>query len=323
MWLLSTRRAELYEFSSPEAVPGGYAILSHTWDKEEQSFEAVRAIQDQCKSTRKNPRNLVSDKIRQCCIFAEAHGYTWVWIDTCCIDKSNSAELSEAINSMFRWYASAEVCFAYLADVPRDCKLRAPESPFRHAKWHTRGWTLQELLAPLTVYFLSKDWRVIATKLEHADLITAITGIPEKALTRQRHITSFSAAERMSWASRRNTTRIEDRAYCLMGIFDVNLPTIYGEGDRAFQRLQHEIMKNSFDTSLFAWGEHIHHRAELEPEDTGDAFSNWTKSPVYLLASSPKDFARSDRRNVVFTPNIKNPLEPYLPWQWLEDDAVV
>ena len=118
MWLLGTDRAELHYFASPENVTDGYAILSHVWDKKEQSFQELRALQEKCQADGSNPRDKASQKIRRCCEVAESHGFRWIWNDTCCIDKTSSAELSEAINSMYRYYSLAKVCFAYLSDVP-------------------------------------------------------------------------------------------------------------------------------------------------------------------------------------------------------------
>ena len=259
MWLLSTDRAELYSFPSLDVIDGGYAILSHTWDKHEVTFQDLQRLRKRCKSSGENPRDIVSPKIRNCCIAAERDGYRWVWIDTCCIDKSSSTELSEAINSMFRWYSESEVCYAFLADVPSDDVVDTQDSAFRNSRWHTRGWTLQELIAPIHLVFLSTDhfgeWTRIGNKMALAWLLHEITGVPSQVLTRKVHFYDVSVAERMAWASKRMTTRIEDEAYALMGLFNVNMPTIYGEGRRAFRRLQEEIMKQSFDPSLFAWGD--------------------------------------------------------------------
>ena len=121
MWLISADRAELHFFPDPSRIPGGYAILSHTWHGTEQSFQDIRELQIRCRSTKHNPRDFASLKIRNACLVAERDGYRWVWVDSCCIDKTSSTELSEAINSMFRWYSCAEVCYAYLEDVPSDC----------------------------------------------------------------------------------------------------------------------------------------------------------------------------------------------------------
>ena len=220
MWLLSTARAELTWFNHAADVQGGYAILSHTWESEikEQTFQQVSAIGKRCKKWWGNPRysRSLSDKIRQCCILAEKHGYDWVWIDSCCIDKDSSTELSEAINSMFKWYSQAEVCFAFLVDVSNRDDLHAENSAFRNSRWHTRGWTLQELIAPAIVIFLSADWVPLGTKAELAELLENVTHIPQCILTRNKYYLDASVANRMSWAANRMTTRMEDQAYCLM-----------------------------------------------------------------------------------------------------------
>ena len=320
MWLLSTDRAELHFFYSPDAVDGGYAILSHTWSSDgEQSYDDIRRISAQCMSTGASPRDHVSDKIRECCQVAERDGYEFVWIDTCCIDKSSSTELSEAINSMFRWYASSEVCYAYLQDVPEDCDVHAAGSAFRTARWHTRGWTLQELIAPSNVVFLSSNWKVLGSKLELAQLLREITSIWPGVLTHEASYLSVSIAQRMWWASKRSTTRIEDEAYCLMGIFDVNLPTIYGEGRQAFQRLQLEIMRKQSDSSLFAWGPWtVTENLEMLPYRETLRLSRTTfKNDSFLLATSPQKFSSQfDNKVVRYTPNARNMLQPYLPGQF-------
>ncbi|KAM5537349.1 hypothetical protein V8D89_009079 [Ganoderma adspersum] len=221
MWLLDTHRSELHYFVSPEDVPGGYAILSHVWGDKEQSFQELKDLIEECASRGTNPRDRTSEKIKRSCELAERHGIKWIWNDTCCIDKSSSAELSEAINSMFHYYSLAQ-------DVPPDDDLHHLDSAFRKSKWHSRGWTLQELLAPK---------------------------IPTRVLSLNEDMTDVSVAERMSWAASRQTTRPEDEAYCLMGIFGINMAPLYGEGStEAFWRLQEGIMKSSMDTSLFAWG---------------------------------------------------------------------
>ncbi|KAI0667396.1 HET-domain-containing protein [Trametes maxima] len=253
MWLLATDRAELTEFVRP---PSKYAILSHVWedDPPEQSFREVQEIARQCAGDHENPINHVSAKIRRCCQWAAAHGFAYLWIDTCCINKDSSAELSEAINSMFAWYAEATVCYTYLNDVSDGEAPDHPDSSFRKSRWFRRGWTLQELIAPKVVIFLSQIWIPIASKLHTASLIEEITGIDAGVLTGQMSLEQVSVARRMSWAASRETKRVEDRAYSLMGIFGVHLPTIYGEGKEAFIRLQEEIMRRIPDTTLFAWG---------------------------------------------------------------------
>ncbi|KAM5543037.1 hypothetical protein V8D89_003421 [Ganoderma adspersum] len=319
MWLLSTDRAELHHFASPELVPGGYAILSHTWGEHEQSFKVTQDLAAQCKATGQNPRDLATAKVQRSCILARRHGYQWIWNDTCCIDKTSSTELSEAINSMFLWYSRAEVCFAYLQEIGRQSDVHALGSEFRTARWNSRGWTLQELIAPSLVIFVSRDWTTIGDKMELAPLLETITGIPRQVLTRKTHFSSVSIAERMSWASTRDTTRLEDEAYCLMGLFNVNMPTIYGEGRQAFRRLQHEIMKQSFDTSLFAWHRCLSAEA-LRPLALHDIYQFFDtpsfRDHVYLLASSPKNFIKLSGSVVHYTPSVSRPLQLYLDWQW-------
>lgn len=173
------------------------------------------------------------------------------WIDSCCIDKTSSAELSEAINSMFKWYQKAQVCYAYLSDVASARQNPSDRySDFRLTKWFTRGWTLQELLAPSSVEFCDCNWVEIGTKLSLQNEVSKVTGISIEHL---QDYSAASVAQKLSWASLRATTRREDEAYCLMGLFDVNMPTLYGEGDKAFLRLQLEILSQTDDESLFAW----------------------------------------------------------------------
>lgn len=218
-----------------------YAILSHTWGAEEVTF------QDILNGTGKYKPGY--SKVQFCGHQAAADGLRYFWIDCCCIDKSSSAELSEAINSMFRWFSEAAVCYVYLSDVNEDHINRdypLPQSPwepsFRKSRWFTRGWTLQELIAPRQLVFFTHAGTRIGTKTGLATIISEVTGIPGEVLTNLKRPDEYSVAERMAWASRRSTTLTEDKAYCLMGLFGINMPPLYGEGDLAFQRLQKEIM---------------------------------------------------------------------------------
>ena len=237
----------------------------------------------------------ISPKVRAFCEVAEREEYKWAWIDTCCIDKSSSAELSEAINSMFRYYTLALVCYAYLGDVPSavafDTFLNGSADDIR---WFKRGWTLQELIAPRVVCFLSQTWEFLGSKAEFATLLEDITRIPASVLRLESDLTTFSIAQRMSWAADRQTTRPEDEAYCLLGIFDVNMPTLYGEGRKAFRRLQEEIMKQSPDTTLFAWG----NRAACGAEAVLQRYTISTR----LFADSPRDFYPSS--DIRYTPRM-------------------
>lgn len=287
MWMLSTARAELQFFISPEDVPGGYAILSHVWDDKEQSFEDVRKIIRKCNARlwKVNPRERVDPKIRNACMLAEKHGFRWIWIDTCCIDKSSSAELSEAINSMFKYYSLSAVCYAFLRDVGGQQSSFSIEE-FKGSKWHTRGWTLQELLAPPLVLFVSNSWDLLGSKADLAPHLQRLTRIPETVLCMEQPIANVNIAQRMCWASQRRTTRKEDRAYSLLGIFDINMPTLYGEGERAFRRLQEEILRRHADTTLFAWGRFV----SINEWTNGSQSLMYREATTGLFAASPDDF---------------------------------
>ncbi|MCJ1273109.1 hypothetical protein MMC21_000898 [Puttea exsequens] len=193
-------------------------------------------------------------KILESCKRALDDEYEYAWVDTCCINKESSAELSEAINSMYRWYRASAVCYAYLSDVQADAlESDAVEQQIKSSVWFKRGWTLQELLAPPNVRFYDRQWKFMGTKRNLNKVLTLKTGIDEDILNGRELPTRRSIAQRMSWASERETTRAEDTAYCLLGIFDVNMPLLYGEGERAFLRLQEEIIKQSDDHTIFAW----------------------------------------------------------------------
>ena len=300
MRLLHTRTLELHSFTSPEEVEEGYAILSHVWEDHEQTYQELQAIHTQCEASGEDPRGLVSPKIRRFCEVAAQQGYQWGWADTCCIDKTSSAELSEAINSMFQYYSLSQVCFVYLADVPTADALterpswftithadsRVKSSPFQTSKWHSRGWTLQELIAPRVVLFFTDAWHFLGSKADLADLLYETTSIPIDLLKMTKMLQDFSIAQRMSWAASRQTRRKEDIAYCLMGIFDVNMPPLYGEGQKAFQRLQEAILRQSPDTTLFAWGPH----GELGVLEYYQTLAEKQTEVSKLFASSPEDF---------------------------------
>lgn len=268
MRLINVDTFELEEFMDHRSTH--YAILSHTWGNGEVTLVDMQRGLPHAEAL---PG---FEKIRGACRQAASDGFKFVWVDTCCIDKSSSAELSEAINSMFRWYSDAKICYAYLSDVANVGDGPEAESQFRNSRWFTRGWTLQELLAPKEVVFYSREWIEMGSKEDLATTISEITGIDPEALGTL-NITRFSIAERMSWASSRVTTRQEDIAYCLLGLFAVNMALLYGEGERAFIRLEEEIIKNSDDHSIFAWTS----LGEAPPTNSG------------LLAMSPLQFKHS------------------------------
>lgn len=238
---------KLEEFSGSQLPP--YAILSHTWckDEDEVTFQEITA------STGPAYGKAGFSKIRGCCVKAAEDGYQYVWIDTCCIDKTSSAELSEAINSMYRWYQQAEICYAYLSDI-ESAERNSPfweATNFKNSKWFTRGWTLQELIAPRSVEFYASNWDDLGTKSSRRDEISKITGIDVRILDGD-DPAICNVAERLSWAASRKTKRIEDAAYCLLGLFQVHMPLLYGEGENALIRLQEEILKTTEDYTLLA-----------------------------------------------------------------------
>jgi hypothetical protein len=224
-----------------------YAILSHTWDGQEVSFQNLENHNDIKDVDTKLKGGY--QKLFFCAQQAKQDGLSYFWVDTCCIDKTNSTELSEAINSMFRWYQNAAKCYVYLSDVKRGTLDCVGESEFKQSRWFTRGWTLQELLAPKLVEFFSSEGSRLGDKESLKHVIHDITKIPVKALQGSR-LGEYTIPERLSWAERRQTTREEDGAYCLLGIFDCHLPLIYGEGrEKALKRLKKEIEETSEETA--------------------------------------------------------------------------
>ncbi|KAI3325630.1 heterokaryon incompatibility protein-domain-containing protein [Xylariaceae sp. AK1471] len=253
MWLIDTHTLELKFFA--EAKKGSYAILSHTWEEEEVSFEQFRNLDPTHRDKVRCQKGFA--KIAKTCELASQEGLSYAWVDTCCIDKFSSAELSEAINSMFKYYQDAAFCITFISDLPRAFDRFGHDLDFwglfHFCRWLTRGWTLQELVAPSIVMFYDATWTLRGSKSVWKSLLSKETGVDVAILDDPRGLPFVPVGRRMSWASKRETTRTEDMAYCLLGIFNVNLPMIYGEGQKAFMRLQEEIAKDSCDLSLFAW----------------------------------------------------------------------
>lgn len=252
-------------------------------------------------------------KIWSACLQACRDDYDYIWIDTCCIDKSSSTELAEALNSMFKWYTMSAICYVLLEDcrrcLGRTATLAQQMASFfetlrhganqctraqiRHSRWLTRCWTLQELIAPAKVEFFDRDWTRLGTRTTLLGTLTAATGINASMLDDDVRVVRFKnrhadikrqlrrvpVATKMSWAAKRSTTRVEDRAYSLLGLFNVSMPLLYGEGKKAFIRLQEEIIRHSNDDSIFAW-EHDRH---------DDIFADLIY-PNQLLAPSPAYF---------------------------------
>ncbi|KAK3328134.1 heterokaryon incompatibility protein-domain-containing protein [Cercophora scortea] len=319
MRLLNAETRRLETFFGDE-IPK-YAILSHTWGDDEVLYEDI------CDPLKPLPLSKPGFlKIDFTCKQALLDNYRYAWVDTCCIDKQSSAELSEAINSMFLWYLNAEICYAYLADVTFNPSDGSARGRFEDSRWFTRGWTLQELIAPRNVQFFDSQWSFLGYRqpqalhsdrkflLETRDCLSKNiherTGVPTNVLLwnapsedvmeqwlfpksnkerLDKVLHRCSVAQKMSWASRRSTKRIEDEAYSLLGIFGVHMPLLYGEGRRAFFRLQLEIMGVCDDQSIFAFLQDGQGRGLPEP----------------LLAVSPAPFANSsDMVHIPPTANI-------------------
>ncbi|KAJ2972599.1 hypothetical protein NUW58_g9152 [Xylaria curta] len=245
MLLINTETLKLEEFhgESPK-----YAILSHTWGDDEVTLQEFIEAGEETK------RKQGYTKILTACRQARLEDISYCWVDTCCIDKTSSAELSEAINSMFNWYKHAKICFAYLSDFDLDVDVVQPvASRIAKCRWFTRGWCLQELIAPNELRFYDKNWRFVSDKKSMRVALSKITNIDQEVLEDSNRMLSRPIARRMSWASKRQTKRVEDIAYSLLGILDVNMPLLYGEGEKAFIRLQEEVIRKSNDLSIFAW----------------------------------------------------------------------
>ena len=302
MRLLNTKSLEFGDFFDSD-IPK-YAILSHRWEDNEVLYKEFK------KGKAYEGPGL--KKIQESCALAAKEGYDWIWIDTCCIDKRSSAELSEAINSMYEWYKKSAVCYVYLSDVcysPSDVSILKDihkrslnvgsrsfstfhewnplKQEFCNSSWFGRGWTLQELLAPARCIFFDRHWTFIGDFFQLEADIAEAAGIPRQYLGEEHRYASI--AQKMSWASCRKTSRGEDLAYCLLGLFDINMPLLYGEGaDKAFYRLQSEILRTSTDESIFAWT------------------TPWTKPWEIsgLFAPHPKKFADSgDYEPIASHPN--------------------
>ncbi|KAF2966551.1 hypothetical protein GQX73_g7028 [Xylaria multiplex] len=238
----NTGSFSLTDYPRDTDIPS-YAILSHTWGLEEVTYKDLEQGIGQ--------RKIGYKKIRFCGERARRDGLRYFWVDTCCIDKSSSAELEKSIRSMFLWYRNATKCYAYLEDVSRPATQDSDrhDNPhwklqFEQSRWFTRGWTLQELIAPKTVDFYSQEETRLGDKESLEQIICDITNIPARAL-RGVPLSHFTTSERMAWAKGRQTTIPEDKAYSMLGIFETHMHLMYGEGEESAQkRLQEEIAKD-------------------------------------------------------------------------------
>ncbi|KAI8633251.1 heterokaryon incompatibility protein-domain-containing protein [Xylariaceae sp. FL1651] len=269
MRLLNVKTLKLEDFLSDRKRPK-YAILSHTWLEEEVLFNHIETLELSALEKLKG-----FAKVKGSCARAQADGYNYIWIDTCCIDKSSSAELTEAINSMWSWYRQSDICYAFISDTKKGDK-----NSFRKSRWFKRGWTLQELIAPDKFKFYDQDWEDLGGRVTMAPILSEITGIDENVLSRNHQVghthdiqpgnllcavcgvptsideilRNICVASKMSWSANRETTRGEDRSYSLLGLFGVNMSLLYGEGEAAaWVRLLNEVIRKTRDQSVLAF----------------------------------------------------------------------
>lgn len=293
MRLLNATSLSFKEFLG-HSIPK-YDIVSHRWSDEELTFEDF--------ATGKPQEGYGWTKIVKACEMARQQDYRWVWIDTICIDKKSSAELSEAINSMYTWYWRSDRCFVFLPHVHGVTECGCPTGEyhqtfegctpfcrrqFRASAWFTRGWTLQELLGPLEIEFFNCYFQTIGSKETMRTYLSRATHIATEYFERRERISGASIARKMSWASHRQTTWEEDRAYSLLGIFDVNMALLYGEGTKAFVRLQTQIIQKDTDQSIFAWW-HPYKCDNIISEEGCSTGLQWAG----LLAPSPDSFSEA------------------------------
>lgn len=291
MWLIETQTLKLRQVINSSGEK--YIILSHTWNGDDEiSFQS---IQDLGKAEAEAKAGF--QKVKKTCDIAHSRNYKYAWIDTCCIDKTSSAELSEAINSMFQWYRDAKICYVYLSDFePLPFRLSEKErlsqigARLRQCRYFTRGWTLQELIAPKKMEFFDRDWNFIGGKEDLLFHLSSVTNIERAILQDSSGLRSIPIARKMSWAAKRETTRLEDRAYSLLGIFDINMPLLYGEGPKAFLRLQQQIASENNDLSLFAWQCELAGPSSCNNSRPGQSSSNNQVQFSGIFANSPNDF---------------------------------
>ncbi|KAF4997486.1 hypothetical protein FGRMN_3850 [Fusarium graminum] len=237
MRLINVNTGELNEFSSTHRLE--YATLSHTWEQREITYQ-------EWLGSRLHAPNAAKKVLEACRVAKDSLKVQLLWADTCCINKSNRREVDQAVNSMFAWYRNSTVCLAYLSDIPtaNTNASKLLSSQLRRSRWFTRGWTLVELLAPRQLIFYAADWSVLGRREDSlVELISQVTGIDAAYLSGQKDPWQAPVSEKMSWLSNRKTRLVEDRAYCMFGLLDVEMHLDYGEGIKAMDRLQREISK--------------------------------------------------------------------------------
>ncbi|KAL9625173.1 MAG: hypothetical protein Q9160_000575 [Pyrenula sp. 1 TL-2023] len=238
---------------------GQYAVVSHRWTADEINLQDVQNFEEADKNALRSPEGIDDEanpgfaKIARACYIAKSDGIPYVWLDTCCIDKgpkSDVTETSRAIKSMFSWYKESQVCYTFLPDVCGRGRPCPGKRSFKESEWFTRGWTLQELLAPPNLQFFDHHWRLIGTKQQRAAEVREASKIDDQYLGGD--FSTACIAVKMSWVSGRRTTYRDDMAYCMLGIFDVGIDVRPGEGESAFLRLQEELVEKFRDKSIFA-----------------------------------------------------------------------
>jgi hypothetical protein len=295
----------------------GYAILSHRWLGAEITFQQIEGYSQELRS-HTHMRTPQLDKIRGACTVARELGLKWMWIDSCCINKESSAELSESINSMFKWYRDSEICITYLQDVILSSPAPRPTEPsmFHNSnsqspsEWFSRGWTLQELIAPKDMRFFDSNWNYMGTKKSLAIAIESISGVSAAYLIGAQDFREACIATKMSWMAGRTTTREEDIAYAMLGLFNITMTPQYGEGQYAFLRLQHELLSKTTDESLFAW--------QMPDPSTGTQFNiassseaDWSPDEWGLLAHTPDWFKSCDNMTIEGGERIIRPAQVF------------
>lgn len=304
MRLINARSLKIEEFGSRDLPK--YAILSHTWGDCEPTFAEWRSL-----ATRRWKASKAGfAKVLATCKQARRDDLSHVWVDTVCIDKTSSAELSEAINSMFAWYQRADVCYVYLTDIPSQppCGTDLLEL-IGSSRWFSRGWTLQELIAPDHLVFYSQSWTHLGTKKALSSFLSTISGIDLLCILKERTLRTYSIAQRMSWVADRVTTRPEDIAYCMLGIFGINMPLLYGEGEKAFVRLQEEIIRQYDDHSILAFDNMLSMNSLLA--DHPNRFRDMKDLQLRLHSRITPPFALTNAGVSLRTPLIQT-LCPYL-----------
>ncbi|KAI1361371.1 HET-domain-containing protein [Xylaria arbuscula] len=294
MYLLETTTFELRSSLQPTFTQEGYAILSHRWVGPEITFDQLKGKTSGLHAGNASDRTPQVDKIRGAARTARHLGLKWIWIDSCCIDRANAVEQTESINSMFKWYRDAKVCITYLSDVQKQEPQRFDSLEREEPSiWFSRGWTLQELLAPRDIRFYDKDWKFIGTKMTQAQTLERITGIETHYLTGVKHFGTACIATKMSWMAGRTTTRVEDIAYSMLGIFNVYMTMQYGEA----------LLSASRDESLFAW-KMLSPTAGMRFIRGAEQDITWEPGEWGLLAASPDWFADSVRVTTERPPDI-------------------